>query len=92
MLEPVDHSDWASPIVVVNKPGGDVRICGDYKVSINPQLQINQYPLPKPDELYASLNGGEKFTKLDLKDAYFQTELDKESQRYLTITTHKGLF
>ena len=31
----VDHSDWASPIVVVPKADGSVRICGDYKETIN---------------------------------------------------------
>ena len=31
----VDRSDWASPIVVVPKADGSVRICGNYKVTIN---------------------------------------------------------
>ena len=47
VLEPVTHSDWATPIVTVPKRDGEVRICGDYKVTVNPFLEIDQYPLPR---------------------------------------------
>ena len=36
---------------------GSVRICGDYKVTINPQLEIDHYPLPTPENLFATLAG-----------------------------------
>lgn len=91
-LTRVEHSEWATPLVVVPKPGGKVRLCGDYKVTVNPQLDINQYPLPKPDDLFHMLNGGQKFSKMDLSDAYMQVELDPESKKYTTINTHKGMF
>ena len=55
VLQKVEHSDWAAPIVVVPKPLEGVRICGDFNVTINPQLNINQYPLLQPDELFAAL-------------------------------------
>ena len=41
----------------VMKADGLVRHCGDYKVTINPYLDMNQHPLPKPDELFATLSG-----------------------------------
>ena len=92
VLEKVTYSEWGSPIVVVPKKGGKVRICGDYKVTINPCLDVDQYPLPKASDLFATLSGGKIFSKLDLTQAYHQMEVEEESQELLTITTHKGLY
>ena len=58
VLEPVPASDWASPIVVVPKKDGRIQLCGDYKVTINSLLVVDTRPLPKPQELFASLAGG----------------------------------
>ena len=92
VIEKVPHSDWATPVVIVRKPGGKVRICGDFKVTINPLLKTDIYPLPNPQELFQALNGGCKFTKLDLTDAYLQVELNEESKKMVVINTHKGLY
>ena len=56
VIEPVTFSDWAAPIVPVLKPDGSVRICGDYKCTVN-QAAMDSYPLPKIDDLFASLAG-----------------------------------
>ena len=92
ILKKVDHSVWAAPIVVVPKKDGRFRICGDYKVSVNRSLDIDQYPLPKPADLFAMLAGGQMFTKLDLTQAYQQLLLNENSQQYTTINTHQGLY
>lgn len=92
IIEKVAHSDWAAPIVAVPKKDGRLRICGDYKVTINPVLVIDQHPLPRPEELFATLSGGKKFTTLDLSQAYTQIVLDDISSGYVTINTHKGLY
>ena len=76
----------------VPKKDGHVRICGDYKVSINPFLAVDQHSLPNAEEIFASLTGGQKFTKLDLSQAYQQLLLDDDSKSLLTINTHKGLY
>ena len=91
-LEPVTHSEWATPIVVIPKPDGRIRICGDFKVTLNPVMSVDQYPLPKPQDLYATLSGGKKFTTLDLSQAYHQLMLDEQAQNYCVINTHKGLY
>ncbi|MDD9817031.1 MAG: reverse transcriptase domain-containing protein, partial [Gammaproteobacteria bacterium] len=92
VLESVSHSNWAAPIVPVPKKDGQIRICGDFKVTVNPVLQVDQYPLPKPDDLFTTLVGGKKFTKLDLKHAYQQMQLEENVKELVTINTHKGLY
>ena len=92
VLERVTHSRWAAPIVPVPKKNGQIRICGDFKVTINPVLQIDQYPLPKPDDLFTTLIGGQKFTKLDLTQAYQQMQLEENVKELVTINTHQGLY
>ena len=92
IIEKVPHSEWAAPIVAVPKKDGKFRICGDYKVTVNHVLEIDQYPLPKSEDLFTTLAGGKKFTKLDLSQAYQQLVLEDESRKYLTINTHRGLY
>ena len=93
VIEKVEHSEWAAPIVPVPKKNGKFRICGDYKVTINQALDLDQYPLPKPEDLFATLAGGKKFTKLDLSlKAYQQLLLDEDSAKYVTVNTHRGLY
>ena len=91
-LEPVDHSMWAAPIVVVTKKNGDIRICADFKMTVNPQLCIQTFPLPTPDEIFSVLANGESFSKIDLARAYKQMRVAKGSQTYLTINTPLGLY
>ena len=70
VLTRVDHSDWAAPIVHVPKKDGKVRVCGDCKVTVNQCLDVDQYPLPRPDDLFATLANGKTYSKLDLSQAY----------------------
>jgi transposase InsO family protein len=92
ILKPVSRSEWAAPIVVVPKSDGNIRICGDYKVTVNTCIQEETYPLPTPEDLFSTLAGGAVFTKLDLSSAYQQLQLSEESKKLLTINTHKGLY
>ena len=92
VLEKVSYSEWAAPIVAVPKRDGGVRLCGDYKVTVNPVLDIDQYPLPKPEDIFATLAGGQQFSTLDLTSAYNQLLLDEESRKYVTINTPQGLY
>lgn len=92
ILKPVTHSEWASPIVVVPKKDGDVRICSDFRLTVNKVLNVDQYPLPRPDDIFADLAGGVIFSVLDLSGAYQQLRVHPDFQKFLTINTHIGLF
>ena len=60
-LEPVEISEWTTPIVPVFKSNGKIRICGDFKLTLNPFIIIDKYPLHTIDEVFASLQGGHNF-------------------------------
>jgi hypothetical protein len=92
VIKPVEYSEWAAPIVPVLKHNGEVRICGDYKVTVNKAARVDKYPIPCIDDLYSKLAGGSHYSKLDLSHAYQQIRLSEESQKLTTITTSKGLF
>ena len=74
------------------KNNGAIRLCGNYKTTVNPQLKTVSPPNINIDDILADLAGGVKFSKLDLANAYNQMEVSKESREYLTIATHNGLF
>ena len=91
-LEKVESSEWAAPIVPVIKSNGDITICGDFKLTINPYLIIDKTMLPKIDDIFRALQRGKKFSQLDLKHAYMQIPVEEKSGVYLTISTHLRLF
>lgn len=91
VLEPVQYSEYATPIVPVIQ-GDSIRICADYSGTVNPQLEVPKYPLPLLDELLSTISGCTIFAKLDIRKAYLSLPLDPASSDILTINTHKGLF
>ncbi|XP_055584928.1 uncharacterized protein K02A2.6-like [Uranotaenia lowii] len=92
VIKPTLRSDWASPLVVVPKSDGSVRLCVDCKVTINKVISNEHYPLPNISDIFAKLSGYRFFAKIDLSGAYMQIKVAESSQKYLTVNTHKGLF
>ena len=92
IIVPVMFSSWAAPVVPVIKWDGNVRLCGDYKLTNNSVAKNEVYPLPRIKELFAAVSGGKVFSKLNLSHAYLQLQLDESSQEYVTINTHRGLY
>lgn len=92
IISKVDFSAWAAPIVVTKKANGSIRICADFSTGLNNVLESHNYPLPIPEDIFATLAGGRIFSKIDLADAYLQIKVDDASRQLLTINTHKGLY
>ena len=93
IVAPVQFADWAAPIVpVIKSDGKSVRICGDFKLTVNQASKSDRYPIPCINDLFATLAGGTSFTKLDMSQAYQQIELDEDSQKYTIINTQRGLY
>lgn len=92
MWEPIDLSDWTTPIVPIVKRDGSGRLCGDYKVTVNNVCRVDVYPLPRVEHVFAELQGGQQFIEIDFHSAYTQIPMHEESQNYLRVNTHLGLF
>ena len=93
VIEPVEYADWAAPIVPVLKSDKKtVRICGDFKLTVNRAAKLDRYPIPKIEDLFARVAGGQLFTQLDRSQAYQQLLLCEDSKQYVVINTHRGLF
>ena len=92
VLTPINYSEWAAPTVYVKKKTKEIRVCADFSTGLNSVLKDHHYPLPNPEEVFAKLNGGKIFSKIDLSEAYLQIPMEEESSKLLCISTHKGLF
>ena len=92
MWKPINHSEYASPIVPVVKSDGSIRLCGGYKSTVNPNLDTTVYPLPSIEDCLTKMVNGELFTRLDIRQAYNNLCLNEEDQKLVTVNTHKGLF
>ena len=80
--EQIDYLEWATLLVVVPKVGGGVILCGDYKHTVNKQLEVPQHLMPSLEDMLPKLTGMKYFSELDL-----QMRLDKESQKFTILNT-----
>ncbi|VDP70453.1 unnamed protein product [Echinostoma caproni] len=88
-----ESSAWATPIVVAMKGDGRIpRICGDYRLTLNPRFRRCAATTMKPEDFMNSLHGCQYFSKIDLVDAYLQIPLDVESRYLTTINTPWGMY
>ena len=83
ILEPVQFSEWATPVVPVLKKGGTVRLYRDYKLTVNRAINTGHI---------SRVDGSTIFSKLNLAHVYQLVMLNEESQKMTTINTLMGLF
>ncbi|EYC09496.1 hypothetical protein Y032_0060g3150 [Ancylostoma ceylanicum] len=84
-------SPWASPVVLVKKKDGSIRLCVDYR-ELNKCTKPDAYPLPAIDVMLQSLQGKRYFTSLDMCSGYWQIPLSEDAKAKSAFTTAEGLF
>lgn len=92
IITKVDTSEWGSPLVVIPKADGTVRLCVDYKITVNPCLKDAHYPIRKVDDILNSLKKSKYYCRLDLFKAYLHVKMDEDNQSIQTISTHRGTY
>lgn len=84
------NAEWASPIVVLHKKGGKLRLCVDYR-RLSAVTQRDSCPIPRLDEFIDSLGDARIFTTLDCNRGYWQVEADERYMDKTTFTYYFGL-
>ena len=84
-------SAWSSPVVIVRKQSGDIRLCCDFR-QLNAKTIADKHPLPRVQESLDSLNGSEWFTVVDLTRAYYQGYISPESRHKTAFVTPWGFY
>ncbi|GBB99189.1 hypothetical protein RclHR1_03440022 [Rhizophagus clarus] len=84
-------SPWASPVVIIEKKGGDKRLCIDYQ-KLNAITKADAYPLPRIDDLLKNLRSATWFTTLDLASGYWQVQMSEEDIEKTAFITPFSLY
>ena len=92
IIEPISKpTKYCSPLVVVPKAGGKVRICGDF-VHLNQDILRERFELPTVDDTLGKLSGATVFSKLDANSGFYQIPLDPRSSELTTFITPFGRY
>lgn len=83
------YSDWSSPLVVVAKANGKIRLTCNYK-RVNQQSVIPVLPLPTVADLLAGLEGAKVFSTMDLISGFFQSAIHPDSIPITAVCTMFG--
>lgn len=84
-------SPWASPLHIVKKKDGGLRVCGDYR-RLNAVTRPDRYPIPRIQDFTYQLHNMNIFSKLDLKMAYYWIPIAEDDAQKTAIITPFGLF
>ena len=78
---------WVSPVVLVRKTDRTLSFCVDFH-SFNSVTKLDQFPLPRIDDLLDQLGKSRYFTTLDLAFGYWQIRVDKPSRVTVRVLCH----
>jgi len=84
-------SPWNSPLVIVGKKDGTIRMCVDYR-QLNAVTDSVSFPMPDTHHLLDCLAEACWFSSIDLGQAYYQVELTEESRLCTAFSTKQGQF
>lgn len=84
-------SQYASPVVLVNKKDGGKRLCCDYR-RLNAKIVKDNFPMPLIDDVVERLQGAKVFTTLDLENGFFHVPIEFQSRKYTSFVTHNGQY
>ena len=84
-------SEWASPLHVVIKPDGTIRLTVDYKI-LNAAIEYDAYPMPNTHKLLQEITQSKWFSKFDFLKAYHQIPVERKSIKYTAFICEFGLF
>jgi len=91
VLEYDNESAWNSPLVIVKKPDGGIRLVNNF-INLNKKTVDERYMMTNSEELLSRVAGARYLTKIDLTKSYLQIPLSKESQKYTCFQTPFGVF
>ncbi|XP_031334049.1 uncharacterized protein K02A2.6-like [Photinus pyralis] len=92
VITKVETNNWGTPLVPIIKKDNSIRLCANYKITVNKFLDNFNYPIPLIEDIFVALQGGVEFTKLDLSQAYNQLIVDDQTKSLLAWSTHKGVY
>lgn len=83
-------SEYASPLVMVWKKDGGLRICTDFRW-LNARTIKDAHPLPHQADCLAALGGNCFFSTMDLTSGFYNIPMNEEDKKYMAFTTPLGL-
>lgn len=86
-----EPTDWVSPLVVVRKKTGKIRVCMDPK-HVNAALKREHFQLPRREDIEAELADAKYFSKLDANNGFHQIPLDNYTSKICTFATPFGRY
>ena len=84
-------TDWVLPLVIVEKPNGDLRLCLD-PMDLNQYIRREHYHLPHRSDIFSEMADARYFTNMDASQGFYQIQLDEESTQLCTVATPFGRY